>query len=29
MTVERRYLPNPGKYDGAYPYTNIKTLFTS
>jgi len=29
MTVERRYLPNPGKYDGEYLYKNINTLFTS
>ncbi|MFQ3333956.1 MAG: gluconate 2-dehydrogenase gamma chain [Woeseiaceae bacterium] len=29
MTVERHYLPIPGKYDGAYPYNKIKTLFTS
>lgn len=29
MTIERHYLPIPGKYDGAYPYNKIKTLFTS
>jgi hypothetical protein len=29
MTVERSYLPVPGKYDGAYPYENVRTLFTS
>jgi len=29
MTVERRYLPVPGRYDGAYPYENVRTLFTS
>ena len=29
MTIERYYLPIPGKYDGAYPYSKIKTLFTS
>jgi gluconate 2-dehydrogenase gamma chain len=29
MTVERRYLPVPGEYDGAYPYENVGTLFTS
>ena len=29
MTVERRDLPVPGDYDGAYPYENVKTLFTS
>ncbi len=29
MTVERRYLPMPGRYDGAYPYEEVGTLFTS
>lgn len=29
MTVERRYLPVPGSYDGAYPYDKVRTLFTS
>jgi gluconate 2-dehydrogenase gamma chain len=29
MTVERRYLPVPGRYDGAYPYDEVRTLFTS
>lgn len=29
MTVERRYLPLPGRYDGAYPYEEVGTLFTS
>jgi len=29
MTVERRYLPVPGEYDGAYPYEKVGTLFTS
>ncbi len=29
MTVERRYLPLPGRYDGAYPYADVGTLFTS
>ena len=29
MTVERRYLPMPGRYDGAYPYADVGTLFTS
>lgn len=29
MTVERRYLPLPGRYDGAYPYDKVQTLFTS
>lgn len=29
MTVERRYLPVPGRYDGAYPYDKVGTLFSS
>ena len=29
MTVERVYLPVPGRYDGAYPYEKVGTLFTS
>jgi len=29
MTIERRYLPVPGRYDGAYPYDKVRTLFTS
>ena len=29
MTVERKYLPNPGSYDGAYLYNKVNTLFTS
>lgn len=29
MTVERRYLPVPGRFDGAYPYAEVGTLFTS
>ncbi len=29
MTVERRYLPIPGRYDGAYPYADVGTLFSS
>ncbi len=29
MTVERHYLPVPGRYDGAYPYDKVNTLFTS
>lgn len=29
MTVERIYLPVPGKFDGAYPYSQAGTLFTS
>lgn len=28
MTVERVYLPVPGRYDGAYPYTDGDKLFT-
>ena len=28
MTVERVYLPVPGKFDGAYPYKEVSTLFT-
>ncbi len=29
MTVERHYLPVPGRYDGAYPYEKVGTLFSS
>ena len=29
MTIERKYLPVPGHYDGSYPYDKVKTLFTS
>ncbi len=29
MTVEQEYLPVPGRYDGAYPYANIKKVFSS
>lgn len=29
MTVERIYLPVPGRFDGAYPYDQAGTLFTS
>lgn len=29
MTVERIYLPVPGKFDGFYPYEQAGTLFTS
>ena len=29
MTIERRYLPVPGDYDGAFSYDKIGTLFTS
>jgi hypothetical protein len=28
-TVERVYLPVPGKYDGAYPYSEINRVFSS
>lgn len=28
MTVERHYLPWPGRFDGAYPYEKVGTLFT-
>ena len=29
MTVEREYLPVPGSYDGAYPYTPETKVFSS
>ncbi|MEM7765421.1 MAG: gluconate 2-dehydrogenase subunit 3 family protein [Pseudomonadota bacterium] len=29
MTVERRYLPVPGHFDGHYPYADVGTLFTA
>ncbi len=29
MTVERIYLPVPGRFDGFYPYEQVGTLFTS
>ena len=29
MTQERHYLPVPGRYDGAYPYGKVGTLFSS
>ena len=29
MTVERVYLPAPGRYDGAYPYAEVGRLFTA
>ncbi|WP_432201989.1 hypothetical protein ACRAQ7_09315 [Erythrobacter sp. W53] len=29
MTMEGVYLPVPGKFDGAYPYKDVGTLFTS
>lgn len=29
MTVERVYLPTPGRYDGAYPYVEVGKLFTA
>lgn len=28
MTVERRYIPTPGRYDGSYRYCDVGTLFT-
>jgi len=29
ITQEREYLPVPGRYDGAYPYSEIKRVFSS
>ena len=29
ITQERRFLPIPGRYDGAYPYAEVGTLFSS
>lgn len=29
MTIEREYLPVPGRYDGAYPYKNVNKVFSS
>jgi hypothetical protein len=29
MTQEREYLPVPGRYDGAYPYSNINKVFSA
>ena len=29
MTVERIYLPTPGRYDGAFPYAEVGKLFTA
>ena len=29
ITQEREYLPVPGRYDGAYPYSAIKKVFSS
>jgi len=29
MTQEREYLPVPGEYDGAYPYSKIKKVFSA
>jgi hypothetical protein len=29
MTQERKYLPVPGRYDGAYLYSNINRVFSS
>ena len=28
MTVERVYLPVPGRYDGEYPYAEVGRLFS-
>jgi hypothetical protein len=28
MTMERRYIPTPGRYDGHYRYSDVGTLFT-
>ena len=28
-TVERVYLPVPGRYDGAYPYSEVNRVFSS
>ena len=29
ITQEREFLPVPGKYDGAYPYSNVQKIFSS
>ena len=29
MTKEREYLPVPGSYDGAYPYSKVNKVFTA
>ena len=29
ITQEREYLPVPGKYDGAYPYSQVNKVFSS
>lgn len=29
ITQEREYLPVPGKYDGAYPYSSVNKVFSS
>jgi hypothetical protein len=29
ITQEREYLPVPGRYDGAYPYSQVKKVFSS
>ncbi|WP_420144727.1 gluconate 2-dehydrogenase subunit 3 family protein [Sphingobium sp.] len=29
MTQEREYLPVPGEYDGAYPYSKVKKVFSA
>ena len=29
ITEERKYLPVPGRYDGAYLYSNVNRVFSS
>jgi hypothetical protein len=29
ITQEREYLPVPGRYDGAFPYTNVNKVYSS
>ena len=29
ITQEREYLPVPGRYDGAYPYSKVNKVFSS
>ena len=29
ITKERKYLPVPGRYDGAYPYSEVNRVFSS
>jgi gluconate 2-dehydrogenase gamma chain len=29
ITQERKYLPVPGRYDGAYPYSEVNRVFSS